>query len=352
MSEKRVTGIRGLDLTLYEQIQELARRQDKNISEVVNLALRRLLENDEGSDFQAPEVISGQDRFELTAEALEVLKPLRIKDVRSVIILDENNKLSLELLKNNLESIINCKEVYVPSKLYYTILKKTNNVKDIIRYEKPWKEEKTLQFNSNTRINLKFLQRFKRENLRLRIIVYEDLFLDPDITQELFEEIVISIKCHGNLAVSEDLYPTMMTIGTVEGIVQLLDNQGQPIDQVQFAREFFHEKDNKRGRKDRRSRHQPKGSFHFDFEPAIEGVIETLESLAEMKDLKSVVQEGIKDILKKVNSEKNDIDINIDLSDEIRKKSLKKKRVKPTNINSHKIEIEDANSNDSDSDNY
>ena len=353
MSEKRVVGIRGLDQDLYEKVQQLARKKGNNVAEIMNAALRNLLENTEDLSFQAPEIVSGQDRFELTAEALEVLNPLRIEDVKIVIILDEDNNLTADLLKNNLESIVHCKEVYVPSNLYYSILKKCKSVKNIIRYEKPWKEERHLQFNSNTKINKKFLERFKRESIRLRITVNDDLILDPDIPQDLFEEIVVLLRCNGNLAVSEDLYPSMMTIGTVEGIVQLLDSDGKPIDQIQFSKDVFGERGHqKRGKK--RGKHLNKDSFQsfpFNFYPAFEGIMNSLEDLSELKNLKSVIQDGIKEAMRSINI---DDDENFDKSPDLNKEKSKRTRVKPTKSeqksksHSVKIEIEDkANENES-----
>ena len=43
VSEKRVVGIRGLDLQIYEQIQELARKKNDNVANIINDALKRYL---------------------------------------------------------------------------------------------------------------------------------------------------------------------------------------------------------------------------------------------------------------------------------------------------------------------
>jgi hypothetical protein len=348
VSEKRVVGIRGLDLKLYERIQDLAKQQKKNVADVINTALRNLLENTEGSEFQAPEIISGQDRFEITAEALNELTPLRVEDIDRLIILDDENKITLELLKNNLDSIVRCTSVYVPNNLYYTILKKTKNVGTVTRYSRPWKEEKPLRFHSNTRINAKFLERFKQENLRLRITVEGNLIFDPDISQELFEEIVVSLRCHANLAVSEDLYPTVLTIGVVDGAVQLIDIEGNPIEQIQFANDLFSHTEpikHRRRRAKRTSRTSDANPFNFVIDPAIEGIRDSLEELKQIPNIKEMINLGIREAMKtniEIDEDLNDINI----SGKRPIKKTKRKRVKPTGVKTRtkksvKIDIND-----------
>ena len=122
VSEKRVVGIRGLDLQIYEQIQELARKKNDNVANIINDALKRYLLNSDDVVYTAPQIISGQSKFEVTAEALRQLTPLRIEDVNTVIILDDTNEITTEMIDKDLESISRVEKIYVPNRLYYIIL--------------------------------------------------------------------------------------------------------------------------------------------------------------------------------------------------------------------------------------
>ena len=118
MSEKRVVGIRGLDLQIYEQIQELARRKGDNVANIINEALKRYLSSSDDVNYTAPQTISGQSKFEITADALHELSPLRIEDVATVVVLDDNNEITTEMINQDLESIIRSQEIFVPDRLY------------------------------------------------------------------------------------------------------------------------------------------------------------------------------------------------------------------------------------------
>lgn len=316
MSEKKVIGIRGLDLNVYEQIQELARIKNESIATVFNEALRKYLVSNKEVDYEAPHLISGQSRFELTVEALEKLNPLKIEDVGTLIILDDLNEISENLIQSNLEGIIRVQEIFCPKRLYYAVLMKSKNVGEITSYEGKWREEKVLRFFSSTKLTANILQRFKDENYRLKLVVSSgDLYLSPDISLELFDDVISHILVKGNLAVSDDLYASLLTKGTVEGAVQLLNKEGEPIDQIQYGYDFFTHDDPKKGKKKQKTQSP---QFNFPFIPGLETLFESIEE----------IKEGVKSALENL-----DIETELNLDDFSTKKIKKKKRerVKPTN---------------------
>lgn len=321
MSEKRVVGIRGLDLQIYEQIQELARMKNDNVANIINEALKKYLQNTDEVEYIAPQTVSGQNRFELTAEALIQLSPLRIEDVNTVIVLDGKGEeeITTEMINRDLESINRTQTIYVPTKLYYVILKKAKNVVDVIKYDPPYREQKTLNFPSNTKLSLKILEQFKKENKRLRIIVSGgDLLLEPDIPVDVFEEIISELKVKGNLIVSEDLYASVLTKGSIEGSVQLIDKTGKTVDQIQFGNVSY-DNDRETSSKTKKGS-KNKQPFNFSFNPGMDTLFDSIEE----------IKNGIAQTLKNLNIDENFSDaINSEMNKEMKKK---RERVKPNKV--------------------
>ena len=338
MSEKRVVGIRGLDLQIYEQIQELARRKGDNVANIINDALKKYLTSSEDVDYTAPQTISGQSKFEITAEALKQLSPLRIEDVSRVVIIGDD--ITVAMIDENLESIIRSQEIFVPDRLYYVILKKAKNVNNVIKYSGLWKEETTLNFGANAKLNSKMLDKFKQENKRLKVIVTGgDLLIENDITVDMFEEMISELKVKGNLIVPEALYASVLTKGTIEGSVQLTDKEGKIFDQIQFGNVPNAGDESEKGSK-RSSK--SKSPFTFTFNPGMDSLFDSIEE----------IKEGLAKTLKNLNIE---ADISDAINNEIDKEIKKKHRVKPTKIKSSKpsdlkTDSDDDNDDDNDDD--
>lgn len=317
MSEKKVIGIRGLDLSVYEQIQGLARKKNENVADIINEALKKYLSDDTELEYIAPQNVSGLTRFELTKEALIQLNPLRIEDVDTLIVIDDEEEITQELIEENLDSVTRVQEIQTPKRLYYIFLKKAKNIGQINYYEGKWREEKLLRFFSSTKLTAAILERFKRDNFKINIIVTSgDLFLSPDIPLALFEDVVSSIMVKGNLAVSDELYASLLTIGTIEGVIQLIDKDGNPIEQIQYEKDFFTTGDDKSSTTGKRKGKAP--SLAMNFSPGFETLLESIE---EIKD-------GFKSVF-------SNLDINEEIKsqmdrDTTKKTKKKRDRVKPT----------------------
>ena len=227
------------------------------------------------------------------------------------------------MIENDLESIVRVQQIFVPSRLYYVILKKSKNVNEVIKYNPPWKEEIPLNFGANAKLNFKMLEKFEKENKRLKITVTGgDLLIENDISVEMFEEMISELKVKGNLIVPEDLYASVLTKGTIEGSVQLTDKEGKIFDQIQFGNVSGSKTESSPSKKDTKS----KAPFSFTFNPGMDTLFDSIE---EIKD-------GIAKTLQNLNI---DADISDAINEELRKDLKKKHRVKPTKIK--KIEDED-----------
>ena len=309
-SEKRVVGIRGLDLQIYEQIQELARKKNDNVANIINDALKKYLQNTDDIEYTAPQTISGQTKFEITADALKQLSPLRIEDCSTVIIVDENNEITSDMIEKDLESITRAQEIYVPTNLYYVILKKAKNVNNVIKYDGSWREETTITFGANAKVNLSMLEKFKEENKRLKIIVSGgDLLIQNDISVDMFDDMISELKVKGNLIVPEDLYASVLTKGSIDGSVQLIDKEGKPVDQIQFGN-VSSGPEAKKGSKKAKSGASP---FTFTFNPGMDTLMDSIE---ELKD-------GLSKVFQNLNIDADLSDLGAEINAEL-KKDLKK----------------------------
>lgn len=231
MSEKRVIGIRGLDESIYDEIQKHAKETSRNVADIFNDALMQYLQTiKEG--YTPPNVVSGHSKFIINSEALTQLNPLKIENVERVIIENDDN-LTVDLIESNLEGIKNAIIVYVPQRLYYIIIKKSKNCENIEPYEGAYRIEETLEFNSNLKITSNMLERFKQQNKRIRIKANGDLWFDYQIESQLFDEIVSRIRVNGGLYCSEDLQPFVLTKGSVSGNLGIIDENNNPIEVTQ-----------------------------------------------------------------------------------------------------------------------
>ena len=310
--------------------------KNDNVANIINDALKKYLQNTDDVEYTAPQTISGQSKFEITAEALKQLSPLRLEDISTVIILDDSGEITTDMIEKDLDSIVRAQEIFVPAKLYYVILKKAKNVNNVIKYEGSWREETTISFGANAKLNASMLEKFKKENKRLKIIVSGgDLLIENDISVDMFEDMISELKVKGNLIVPEDLYASVLTKGSIEGSVQLLDKEGKPGEQIQFGNVS-----SKGGTKSKRDKKNA-SPFTFTFNPGMDTLFDSIE---EIKD-------GIAKTLKNLNIDPDMADA---IDNEFKKEMKKsKRRVTPDKIKtSNKSSRNDDDEDDNEDDDY
>ncbi|MHA1992559.1 MAG: hypothetical protein ACXACX_21525 [Candidatus Hodarchaeales archaeon] len=292
MSEKRVIGIRGLNESIYNEIQKHAKDTNKNVSDIFNEALIQYLQTiKEG--FTPPNIISGHSKFIINSEALRQLTPLKIENVEKVII-ENDEMLTIDLIESNLEGISNAIVVYVPQRLYYIIIKKSKNCETIEPYEGVYRIEETLEFNTSLKITSNMLERFKQQNKRIRIKANGDLWIDFKVDPQLFDEVVSRIRTNGGLYCSEALQPIILTKGSVSGNLGIIDENNDPIEVTQVKSKF-----------ERRSRKHPSHKSPFIDLSGISDAIRELKST--FVDLGPELQENLKKTLENLNFDEEGI---------------------------------------------
>jgi hypothetical protein len=272
MSEKKVIGIRGLDEKIYDEIQKYAKETNQNIAEIFNQALEQFLKTQQ--NYNPPQVVSGHSKFIVNVEALQHLSPLRVENVERVII-DNDEKLTLELIEKNLEGIKNAEAIYVPQRLYYLIIKKSKHCDKIEPYEGVYRVEETLEFNSTVKLTKNMLERFQQQNKRVKIRAYGDLWIDYYVPVELFDDVVTRINAAAGFYCSEELQPIALTKAVVTGNLGIIDENNNPIEIQQVSS----------GRGDRRTRrhgpHAPPEAPFIDLSAIADAVKEIKRSLTD-----------------------------------------------------------------------
>ena len=312
MSEKRVIGIRGLDEKVYDEIQKYAKETDQNIADVINKALEEYIQSHR--NYKPPQVVSGHSKFVINSDALIHLNPLRVQNVERVII-ENDAKLTPELIESNLDGIYYAERIYTPQRLYYIILKKAKNCEKIEIYENQYKEDKRLQFNATAKITKNLLDRFAQQNTRIRIRANGDLWIDYHVPIDLFDEVVTGIEFNWAIYCSEELKPISLTKATVSGDLGIIDENNVPIEVQQVSRTG------------RRSHIPPKtsvppGSPFID----LSGISDAIKDLKDnLTGFGPQLQETIQDALKNMN-----IDVDVDEDVEKEDDRFRKKKIKVT----------------------
>ncbi|MHA1982754.1 MAG: hypothetical protein ACW967_00260 [Candidatus Hodarchaeales archaeon] len=292
MSEKRVIGIRGLDESIYNEIQKHAKDTSKNVSDIFNEALTQYLQTIK-EDFTPPNIISGHSKFIINSEALNQLKPLKIENVEKVII-ENDEKLTIDLIETNLEGISNSIVVYVPQRLYYIIIKKSKNCENIEPYEGVYRIEETLEFNTSLKITSNMLERFKQQNKRIRIKANGDLWIDFKVDPQLFDEVVSRIRANGGLYCSETLQPIILTKGSVSGNLGIIDENNEPVEVTQVNTK----------REKRSKKHASHTSPFIDLSGIADAVRELKKTFI---DLGPELEENLKKTFENLNFDEEDI---------------------------------------------
>ncbi|HKZ42833.1 MAG TPA: hypothetical protein VJ044_17855 [Candidatus Hodarchaeales archaeon] len=288
MSEKRVIGIRGLDECLYDEIQNYAKKSEQNIADIFNKALELFLK-ETAKGYRPPVIVSGHSRFIINGDALVHLAPLRVENCERVVV-ENDEKLTPELVETNLEGIRNADEIHVPQRLYYLIVKKAKNAERIIPYEGKYRTEETLEFNSPIKISKGMLDRFQQQNKRIKIIADGDLWIEFNVPVDLFDDVVSRVEVDGAFFCSEELQPIALTKAVVSGNLGVIDENNTPLEVQQVTRAPRH------------SRHRRPGAPppFIDLSGIADAIRDIKRSIA---DFGPQVQEELKEAFKDLNVE-------------------------------------------------
>jgi len=222
--EKEVIGIRGLDPNLYNQILVKAKETGKNVSELINDALRRYLDQVLAIPITAP-VVFGEGAINLwvSKSDLEKLGKVILRDAVNVKFAEDIDEKAIE---EHIVAIENCINVRVPPQAYLTLMKKAKRCVNVKPYtEKPSmvfqtsQAEVGVQSTRNAEVvrigDLEELELSKEdlETFGKRIVLenIEALKLSPDVDADTVNKYIEVIQDVEELEVPKAIYMLILT---------------------------------------------------------------------------------------------------------------------------------------------
>lgn len=210
-SDREVIGIRGLDSNLYQQMLAKAKELGKNVSELMNDALKLYL----NQVLAASTIGEGSVNLELSKTDLEKLGKVIIRGVVHVKFSEDVDDKTIE---EHVVALENCVNVTVPKQAYLNAVTRAKNCINIKPYsEKPLPTfEKETQISEATRIgDIENLELSKEdfETLGKKVVLenIKHLKLSPDVDEETVNNYIEIIQDVEQLEVPKRVYVLILT---------------------------------------------------------------------------------------------------------------------------------------------
>jgi hypothetical protein len=221
--QKDVIAIRGLETELYNKILAKAKETGKNVSDLMNDAMRSYLNQVQGTSTVFGE---NMDNITVTKKDLSELGKVAFKEVTNLKFTKDIDK---ETFTNNVLSIEDCDNVQVPEPLYLDAMKKAKGCHNVLRYSI---EEQTQAQDQNFIARL-FLNKQAQDQNIIRIggidnleisksdlesigqkVIFEnidELKLSPDVDANTINQYIEAIRNVDELSVPKNVFLLILT---------------------------------------------------------------------------------------------------------------------------------------------
>ena len=205
--QKDVTAIRGLETELYNKILAKAKETGKNVSDLMNDAMRSYLNKVQGASTVFGE---NMDNVTVTKKDLMELGKVAFKKVMNLRFAKDVDK---EVFENNVLSIEDCDNVQVPEPLYLDAMKKVKSCHNVMRYSV---EEQKAQDQNIIRIggidNLE-ISKSDLESIGKKVIFeqIDELKLSPDMDADAINQYIEAIRNVDELTVPKNVFLLILT---------------------------------------------------------------------------------------------------------------------------------------------
>ncbi len=205
--QKDVTAIRGLETELYNKILAKAKETGKNVSDLMNNAMRSYLNQVQGASTVFGE---NMDNVTVTKKDLTDLGKVAFKKVMNLKFAKDIDK---EVFENNVLSIEDCDNVQVPEPLYLDAMKKVKGCHNVMRYSV---EEQKAQDQNIIRIGgIDDLEISKSdlESIGKKVIFeqIDELKLSPDVDADAVNQYIEAIRNVDELLVPKNVFLLVLT---------------------------------------------------------------------------------------------------------------------------------------------
>jgi hypothetical protein len=206
--QKDVTAIRGLDSDLYNKMHAKAKEIGKNVSDLMNDAMKLYLDQVLG----APTIYygTGAVNLKVSKNDLARLGKVSFKGVKNLRFSEDVDE---EAIENHIVSIESCVDVKVPEPIYVSVMKKARGCVNVQSY--PVGANNT---QGRDTIRIGGLESLEVSNGDLkslgRKVVLEDidkLKLGPDVDAETVNQCIEVIKDVKELAVPSSIFMLILT---------------------------------------------------------------------------------------------------------------------------------------------
>jgi len=206
--QKDVTAIRGLDSDLYNKMHAKAKETGKNVSELMNDAMKLYLDQVLG----APIVYYGAGSVDLKVSKNDLSRLGKVS-FRGVIGLRFSEDVDEESIENHVVSIESCVDVKVPEPIYVSVMKRATDCVNVQSYLVG--ESNTLG-RGITRIGGLDTLEISKEDLKSlgKKVVLEDveeLKIGPDVDAETVNQYIEVIKDVQELTVPRAIFMLVLT---------------------------------------------------------------------------------------------------------------------------------------------
>jgi hypothetical protein len=206
--QKDVIAIRGLETELYNKILAKAKETGKNVSDLMNDAMRSYLNQVQGTSTVFGE---NMDNITVTKKDLSELGKVAFKEVTNLKFTKDIDK---ETFTNNVLSIEDCDNVQVPEPLYLDAMKKAKGCHNVLRYS--IEEQTQAQDQNIIRIggidNLE-ISKSDLESIGQKVIFenIDELKLSPDVDANAINQYIEAIRNVDELSVPKNVFLLILT---------------------------------------------------------------------------------------------------------------------------------------------
>jgi len=216
--EKEVIGIRGLNPDLYNQVLVKAKEGGKNVSELINDALRRYLDEVLGTSVNAPVIFGeGITSLVVSKDDLEKLGKAIIRGATSIKFAEDVDDKAIE---EHVVAIENCTSVSIPHLAYISAMKRARNCTVVKSYgDRPSTVSRIPQSTGNEEVvrigDLEELELSKEdlETFGKRVVLedIEHLKFGPDFDVDTVNKYIETIREVETLEVPRSIYMFVLT---------------------------------------------------------------------------------------------------------------------------------------------
>jgi len=204
---KDVTAIRGLDTDLYNRMHAKAKEMGKNVSELMNDAMKLYV----NQVLRVPTTY-GEGLINLKVSKADLIKLGKVT-IKGVINLTFREDVDEEDIENHLLSVESCVNVNVPQPIFVSIMKRARNCTNIQSYSVRTANAEGTDILRIGGMESLEISKEDLESVGKKVVLedVEELRLSPDVDSEAVNQYIEIIRNVEQLAVPKSIFMLVLT---------------------------------------------------------------------------------------------------------------------------------------------